>query len=163
MTAHATMSPGTAVLTAPVGADGPEIGARGFATCALTGNPQATGVARHFARSTLQGWDMPFLIEDVEIIVSEMLSNAIRHGLPTACEQPVRPRLVGLGLLRRGETVLCAVSDPSSEVPVVREPDQLAESGRGLRLIDSLSQSWGWTPNRCGKSVWATVSAGLPC
>jgi len=131
-----------------------------FATCALSGDLLAAGVARHFTRTTLQGWDMGDLVDNVELIVSEMLSNAIRHGLTGARDLPITPNLVGLGLLRRGGTVLCAVSDPSSDIPVVREADAFAESGRGLHLIDSLSASWGWTPpNRAGKAVWATVSA----
>jgi hypothetical protein len=42
---------------------------------------------------------------------------------------------------------------------VVKEPDYFAETGRGLHIIDSLSESWGWTPpDRAGKSVWAMVS-----
>lgn len=156
MTADTAMRP----VLSPHTADPTDRAAPGtFATCALSGGLQAAGVARHFTRSTLHGWNLGDLVENVEVIVSEMLSNAIRHGLGGTRDLPGAPDLVGLGLLRRGGTVLCAVSDPSIDVPVVREPDDFAESGRGLHLIDSLSESWGWTPpNHTGKAVWATVS-----
>ena len=155
MTAHAAVSP-----TRPSDCSA---GTSGFATCALHGGHQAAGVARHFTRSTLQSWGMAALADDVETIVSEMLSNAIRHGLPCPEQLPSAPRLVGLGLLRRGATVLCAVSDPSTDVPVVLERTRSAASGRGLHIIDALSESWGWTPpGRRGKTVWATVSAYAP-
>ncbi|MCD0482874.1 ATP-binding protein [Streptacidiphilus sp. ASG 303] len=159
MTADTAIRPaGLALLPGGRGEEPAESGT--FATCALSGDLQAAGVARHFTRSTLQGWDMPDLVDDVEVIVSEMLSNAIRHGLGGTRGGAGTPNLVGLGLLRRGRTVLCAVSDPSTDVPVVRQADGFAESGRGLHLIGALSRAWGWTPpTRDGKSVWATVSA----
>jgi hypothetical protein len=73
------------------------------------------------------------------------------------------PHPVWLGLLRRGSSVLCTVSDPSRAVPVVREPDdEGGESGRGLHVVDAISESWGWTPpDRAGKAVWAMMRAPL--
>ncbi|AXI79392.1 ATP-binding protein [Peterkaempfera bronchialis] len=159
MTADTAIYPATVL---PTGPDDDRTNAGTFATCALSGDVLAAGVARHFTRSTLCGWEMDALVDNVEVIVSEMLSNAIRHGLTGSRDLAVAgtPNLVGLGLLRRGRTVVCAVSDPSTDVPVVREPDYFSECGRGLHLIDSLSESWGWTPpNHAGKAVWATVSA----
>ena len=56
--------------------------------------------------------------------------------------------------------MLCAVSDAGTTAPVVKVPDHLAESGRGLHIVDQLSDAWGWTPpDRSGKTVWATVSS----
>jgi hypothetical protein len=144
-------------LSAGIGAE-----PTGFAACALAGDIQAAGEARQFTRTTLRDWDLTRLADSVTVIVSEMLSNAMRHGMarPSPDHVPSH-RPVWLGLLRQGVGVLCTVSDPSTEVPVLREPDFLAESGRGLHLIDSLSESWGWTtPDHAGKSVWAMVSAG---
>jgi hypothetical protein len=135
-------------------------GASGFAACALEAEFQAASEARHFARSTLYAWGLGELVDNVAVIVSELLSNAIRYGLVSRLRPPASPHPVWLGLLRRGETtVLCAVSDPSSEVPVLKKPDYFAETGRGLHVIDSLSDSWGWTqPDHAGKTVWAAVS-----
>ncbi|MCQ4083548.1 ATP-binding protein [Streptomyces sp. RB6PN25] len=177
MTAHPAPSPGSGDAPAdgpgkhwlstaahgafPLDGDGRgRSGASGFAACALEADLQAASEARHFARSTLYAWGMAELVDNVAVIVSELLSNAIRYGLASPRRLPASPHPVWLGLLRRGETtVLCAVSDPSSDVPVLREPDYFAESGRGLHVIDSLSDSWGWTPpDHAGKTVWAAVS-----
>ncbi|MDF2255708.1 ATP-binding protein [Streptantibioticus ferralitis] len=135
-------------------------GPSGFAACGLAGDLQAAGAARQFTRSTLTGWGMPALVDNAAIIVSELLSNAMRYGLATAQELPAPAHPVWLGLLLRGTTVLCAVCDPGTGVPVLKEPDHLAETGRGLHVIDALSESWGWTPpDHGGKVVWAAVSA----
>ncbi|WP_244501264.1 ATP-binding protein [Streptomyces sp. TP-A0874] len=136
----------------------------GFAACSLSADKQAAGEARRFTRSTLSGWQMGPLVDNVALIVSELLSNALRYGLADTArngdQAAVPPRPVRLGLLHRGQTVLCAVCDLSSNVPVLRSPDYLAQSGRGLHIIDSLSESWGWTtPNPAGKAVWAAVSS----
>jgi anti-sigma regulatory factor (Ser/Thr protein kinase) len=117
-------------------------------------------VARHFTRSTLRGWGLEVLVEDASVVVTELLSNAVRHGLASPRDASGAPQLLGLGLLRRGATVLCAISDPGADLPVLREPDGLTESGRGLFIVGALSESWGWTPHhRAGKAVWALLSA----
>ncbi len=96
---------------------------------------------------------------DVGVVVSELLTNALRHALPRHAEQPdAWP--IRVGLLCPGPCVLCAVADPSDQVPVVKEPDYLAETGRGLHVVASLCDRWGWTaPCRAGKIVWATFLA----
>lgn len=134
------------------------LAASGFASCALPAQQQSAGRARHFTQATLHRWGLAPVIEDCAVIVSELLGNAIRYGLTgedgTHGALPLR-----LALLRRGEGVLCAISDPSSRPPVLRDPDWLAESGRGLHIVDTLAESWGWTlpADRSGKTVWATV------
>lgn len=134
-------------------------GSTGFAACALTGDPQDALDARHFTASMLRGWDMAALVDDVGVIVSELVSNASRYGLRRGAEADGTEHPVWLGLLRQGSAVLCSVSDPGTDVPVVKEPDWDAETGRGLHVIDALSDSWGWTaPDRTGKAVWAVVS-----
>jgi anti-sigma regulatory factor (Ser/Thr protein kinase) len=136
-------------------------GPSGFAACGLADDLEAAGQARQFTRSTLTGWGMPALVDNAAIIVSELLSNAMRYGLTAPAQLPVPAHPVWLGLLRRGTTVLCAVCDPGTDVPVLKEPDYFAETGRGLHVIDALSETWGWTPpDRGGKVVWAAVSAG---
>ena len=115
--------------------------------------------ARDFAGVTLRRWGMADLGNDVGVVVSELLTNALRHALPgpagLAATAPIR-----IGLLHPGPCVLCAVADPSDQVPILREPDYLAESGRGLHVIASLSDRWGWTtPSSDGKVVWATFPA----
>ena len=69
---------------------------------------------------------------------------------------------VRLGLVQPGQFVLCAVADPSSRPPEPKDPDYLAESGRGLHVISALSDRWGSTvPTEAGKVVWALFSVRL--
>jgi hypothetical protein len=57
---------------------------------------------------------------------------------------------------------MCAVADPSPRPPEPKDPDYLAESGRGLHVISALSDRWGYTvPTETGKVVWALFSVGL--
>jgi hypothetical protein len=69
---------------------------------------------------------------------------------------------VGLRLLRRTGEVMCAVLDPSDTAPVLRTPDRSEESGRGLQMVDALSDVWGWSPvTGRGKAVWAILFCAL--
>ncbi|MFB7293550.1 ATP-binding protein [Actinacidiphila glaucinigra] len=133
-----------------------------FAACGLSGDLHAAGSARQFTRATLSNWGMLAIVDTASIVVSEMLTNAVRYGLDDPAYAPLSSRPVWLGLLRREEAVLCTVADPGTGIPVVKEPDWFAETGRGLHIIDSLSESWGWTPpDEAGKSVWALISAPM--
>jgi hypothetical protein len=114
--------------------------------------------------------------DDVAVVVSELLTNALRHALPQAGPPPRTPHgspdgpaggtgrrwPVRLALVQPGQFVLCAVADPSPRRPQPKEPDYLAESGRGLHVIDALSDRWGSTvPTDAGKVVWALFSVRL--
>jgi Histidine kinase-like ATPase domain len=108
--------------------------------------------------ATLRHWGVAQRCEDIAVVVSELLTNALRHALP-ASGGP-RPRWpIRLGLQQHGPFVLCAVADPSDQAPVPREPDELAETGRGLEVVSALSDKWGYTASDLGKVVWATFSA----
>ena len=114
--------------------------------------------ARAFTIATLQRWGAADRTDDVAIVVSELLTNALRHALPGPGEAPPRWP-VRLGLLQPGPCVLCAVADPSQQPPVPKEPSHLAETGRGLHVICALADTWGYTtPSATGKVVWAMFS-----
>ncbi|BCK67217.1 ATP-binding protein [Streptomyces libani subsp. rufus] len=138
----------------------------GFAACALSATARTVPEARRFTRATLEGWQVcAGLADDAVLVVSELVSNALRHGYrnPGAKDEgsaaPTPFCNAWLALTRQEATVLCAVSDAGPGAPVIRTPDALAESGRGLYIVDRLSESWGWTPpDRSGKTVWATMS-----
>ncbi|MEU8995985.1 ATP-binding protein [Streptomyces caniferus] len=137
----------------------------GFAACALSGSARTVPEARRFTRATLAGWQLcADVADDVALVVSELVSNALRYGVKdpgvdAAPEAPAPFCNAWLALTRQNSTVLCAVSDAGTGAPVVKPPDALAESGRGLHIVDQLSDDWGWTsPDRTGKTVWATVS-----
>jgi anti-sigma regulatory factor (Ser/Thr protein kinase) len=139
----------------------PDVTAPGWSGCErmVTRKPGATAgavrAARHFTIATLRQWNLAGRSEDIALVVSELLTNAVRHAAPgasrTASRSPIR-----LGLIQPGPCILCAVADPSELVPVPREPDYLAETGRGLHVIGALSDTWGYTsPGTAGKVVWA--------
>jgi hypothetical protein len=162
--------------------------------CALAPRHESVRTAREFTKLTLNRWGLADLFDDIALVASELVTNALRHalaagslpeqrvshwgrrGAPNSNPDPIARRLDGAGdgssplirlsLVRRAPQVVCAVSDPSSSGPVAREADWVAESGRGLHLVDSFSQSWGWHPVAAGKVVWALFelpeSAGFP-
>jgi anti-sigma regulatory factor (Ser/Thr protein kinase) len=103
----------------------------------------------------VQRWDAAVRTDDVAVVVSELVTNAMRHALPDS--GATRPwRLVQLALVQPGPCVLCAVADPSRTAPVVKEADVLAETGRGLHVVGALADTWGYTqPSDRGKVVWA--------
>ena len=130
------------------------------ASCALPARHEAVGDARRFTRGTLDQWDLSERFDDVCMVVSELVTNALRHALPAnAPRLPGQDPPVRLHLMRWTERLVCAVRDPSEESPVTRETDDFsAESGRGLFLVDSFSDGWGWHPmagGLGGKVVWA--------
>ena len=115
-------------------------------------DPASVGMIRSFTRCTLQRWDAADRCDDITLVVSELLTNALRHTQP----RPGRPVRVGLLQPAPGTGVLCAVADPSRVVPQLPPPSLDGESGRGLRVVGELSDQWGCTtPDRAGKVVWA--------
>lgn len=134
-------------------------------------DPRAIQSARNFTVATLRRWGAADRSGDVAIVVSELLTNALRHALTehalteTSCARlrepsQARPRgAIRLGLLQPGPCVLCVIADPCRRPPVLKEPDSHAETGRGLRVVDALSDNWGYTAlGELGKAVWAMFS-----
>lgn len=118
-------------------------------------NPSAVGFTRKRVVAQLLFWGVP-VDEDtaltLEILVGELVSNAVRHAGGGA---------VQLGLAARHGTAMVVVSDTSVDVPREQTTDGEAESGRGLVLIESLADTWGYELRPTGKDVWLTLS--LPC
>jgi len=125
------------------------------ATCTPGTDPGSVRAARDFTIATLHWWGATDRRDDIAIVVSELLTNALQHALPGPGVP--RPRCpLRLGLLQQGPFVLCAVADPSQQPPVPKEPSYLDETGRGLHLISALADTWGYTtPSDTGKVVWA--------
>lgn len=146
----------------------------GSATCALPARFEAVKSARDFTHETLQRWRLEGEFDTVALVVSELVTNALRHGLPASLntvQQSAAP--VRLDLMRWAARLVCAVRDPSAAPPETTAPagelaDFTAESGRGLCLVESFSDGWGWHPmtgTMRGKVVWAlfrlTTSASV--
>jgi Histidine kinase-like ATPase domain len=129
-----------------------------FATCTPGTDAGSVHAARDFALATLHRWDAAERGEDIAIVVTELLTNALRHARPWPGD-PSPPRPIRLGLLQPGSCVLCAVADPSRAIPVPQGPGSLAETGRGLQIIRGLSDIWGYTVlGDAGKVVWAAFT-----
>jgi len=122
------------------------------ATCELPAALESVRDARRFTRTTLPCWDLSVLLDCMELVASELVTNALRYAVPPGTPgTPVR-----LSLARWTSRVVCAVRDPSGVAPVAKDPDFVAETGRGLHLVDSFSENWGWHPlGSTGKVVWA--------
>ena len=115
--------------------------------------------AREFSERMLRGWGLPVLADDVAVIVSELVSNALRHGV--GGQNGAAYDCIELILWRRPGQIICAVTDPGTGTPVLADPDLLDEAGRGLHVVEALSATWGWTRlGGCRKAVWAAV--GVP-
>lgn len=127
-------------------------------SCPLSKGPQSARAARRLTRNTLREWGLPELAEDAEAIVGEFVANAVTHAAAVPAARKPPPEALGLRLLRRTGEVICAVLDPSDEMPVLKAPASVEEAGRGLQMVDALSDVWGWSPVAGrGKAVWAVL------
>ena len=135
------------------------------ASCALPARYEAVRGARKFTSATLDSWDLGDRFDDVALVVSELVTNALRHAVPEGSPDEPQGPPVRLHLMRWASSLVCAVRDPSRQSPEARggEEDFSAESGRGLFLVESFSDSWGWHPlagTLQGKVVWALFRVG---
>ena len=118
-----------------------------FSTFTLEGGAAGLSDARRFVASRLRSWSIPNeRIEAVALAATEMLNNALVHAAST----PVL-RLEEIG----ASAVRLSVVDCSQLVPQQRAERTDDGHGLGLRMIDELSDSWGWENTADGKVVWA--------
>ena len=109
--------------------------------------PGAVRTARAAVRGQLRGWGLDSLGDIAALLVSELVTNALRHATGPIGVRLVRP--AGLP-----EVLLVEVSDPVSDPPRERAARPEDESGRGLQLVASSSRRWGSRPGSTGKTVW---------
>jgi anti-sigma regulatory factor (Ser/Thr protein kinase) len=89
---------------------------------------------------------------DLALVVSELMTNAVTHGRVPGTSG----RQIAMSIEKAGTVYRIEVRDTQSDgMPVPGEPDALGDGGRGLLLVDSLSDKWGVRPERVGKTVWA--------
>src|SRR5882757_9110108 len=132
-----------------------------FAALRFDATPGSVTRTRRFLRSTLTEWQLPDLVDDATSIAAELVANAVTHALcPPAPPLPAEPT-AWIALLRMERAVVCAVADPSPVPPAMSDPEPFAESGRGLRIVAELSETWGHSPPEpAGKTVWARLASG---
>ncbi|MEU6656525.1 ATP-binding protein [Streptomyces sp. NPDC046900] len=106
---------------------------------------------RDLATSQLADWDLEESAFTTELIVSELVTNAIRYG-----KGPVRLRLI------RQDTLTCEVSDGSNTAPHLRRARMFDEGGRGLLIVAQLAERWGTRQRLDGKTIWAELRLQEP-
>ncbi|MER5668398.1 SpoIIE family protein phosphatase [Streptomyces mirabilis] len=109
----------------------------------------APGRARRLARRALSRWGMEDMSDSVELLVSEVVTNAVRYA-----SRPVTLRLLRTDVLR------CEVGDDVPQLPRLRQARATDEGGRGLYLVNKLARRWGATRLSTGKVVWFELSRG---
>jgi len=113
---------------------------------------QSVPAARRFAISVLHG-SSPETLEAIELMVSELATNCIRHT-DSGFE---------LTISRRGQDIRVEASDQAGGTPTMRSPKPTDASGRGLKIIDMLSLRWGVrSDSPSGKTVWFTIADRTP-
>ncbi|MFI0448921.1 SpoIIE family protein phosphatase [Actinomadura sp. 6N118] len=120
------------------------------ATWGVPADPARVADARKQATKQLTDWGLDDSAFVTELIVSELVTNAIRHA-----EGPIQLRLI------RDRTLICEVSDGSATAPHLRQARAFDEGGRGLLLVAQLTQRWGTRQTPHGKTIWAEVAPAL--
>jgi GAF domain-containing protein len=114
-----------------------------IAVLALADHPEVVGEARRFVRKTLASWQLSNLTDVAQLLVSELVSNALLHA-----GSPTQLRLI------RDRVLSIAVADTDGRTPRVRHADADDEGGRGMHLINELAYRWGSRATPEGKLVW---------
>ncbi|MFE9994546.1 SpoIIE family protein phosphatase [Streptomyces avermitilis] len=109
----------------------------------LAPHPLTARQARRLTRRTLRRWGLESLLDSTELMVSEVVTNAVRFA-----SRPIALRLLRTDVLR------CEVTDDSPQVPRMRHAEPGDEGGRGLFLVNQLARRWGATRLSTGKVVW---------
>ncbi|MYS23758.1 PAS domain S-box-containing protein [Streptomyces sp. DvalAA-14] len=118
----------------------------------LPADAEAAPIARKATRDQLAVWGVDEeTASTTELIVSELVGNAVRHGAP-----PLRLRLI------LGSVLTCEVSDAATSAPHVQHARTVDENGRGLFILATLAEQWGSRYHPQGKTVWAEQSVGEP-
>lgn len=111
----------------------------------LPSRPESASAARRLTVSVLRLWGLGELAENAELLVSELVGNAVRH---------TGARTFGLRILRRRGWIRVEVRDPSRALPCLMPVTEQDTGGRGLFLVDRLSDRWGADLLPRGKTTW---------
>jgi hypothetical protein len=118
----------------------------------------APGLARGHVRATLAGWRLSGLADDAETIASELVANAVNASAPVLAAG--RMPVIRVCLVTDGDVLTIECWDQAPGLPVLRRADGLAETGRGLAIIDAMTGGcWGCQPaiGQDGKCVYAEI------
>jgi PAS domain S-box-containing protein len=121
-----------------------------IATLPLSGGLNLAGEARRFTRATLDGWGLSPLCDHAELLVSELVTNALLHA---AAPRQLR--------LFRDRSLTVEVADADTHTPRLRSLAEDDEGGRGMHLVNELAHRWGSRTTRHGKVVWFELELPL--
>jgi anti-sigma regulatory factor (Ser/Thr protein kinase) len=140
----------------------------------LAAVPSAVSCARLFVTNVLEQWRLTYLADMAELLTSELVTNSVKA---TGITDP-SPRSALLGdvcliqvqLVLMADSLFIGVWDRDERPPVLREPDLESEGGRGMLMIETMSERWGYQYSKTGgKVVWFelklaghTTPSGLP-
>ncbi|EPJ36832.1 hypothetical protein STAFG_6091 [Streptomyces afghaniensis 772] len=120
------------------------------ATWAVPDDPSAVAQTRKDVVAQLERWGLSDAVFVTELVVSELVTNAIRHARP-----PIQLRLI------HDNTLICEVSDGGNTAPHLRRARTYDEGGRGLLLVAQLTERWGTRQGATGKTIWAEQTLPL--
>ena len=111
--------------------------------------PSSVPQARRFARLILAEWALPGLVDNVQLVVSELVTNSIDHAAPAP---------VHLWLFCDHTQIMAMVGDSSPAPPRRVAQDTDAIGGRGLAIVHEVTGGhWGWFPRGSGKVIWGVI------
>lgn len=110
--------------------------------------PSAVAAARNFARRAVARLTCPECTDDALLVVSELVTNAIRAGA----------QRIGVDISRDGRLLSIRVTDDGDGWPRMHRPGPNTAHGRGLVLVSAIAADWGVEPRKAGKEVWAALS-----
>jgi anti-sigma regulatory factor (Ser/Thr protein kinase) len=114
----------------------------------IPADPSLVAPIRKQVVEQLDTWNLSEAGFTAELVVSELVTNAIRYGA-----HPIRLRLI-----HDASTLICEVSDTNHTAPHLRRAKTWDEGGRGLLLVAQLTQRWGSRHTADGKTIWAELS-----
>ncbi|MET8689993.1 SpoIIE family protein phosphatase [Streptomyces sp. NPDC004732] len=124
------------------------IGTENVAHWRLAVDPAEVGRAREMVRAQLRGWSLQGLSDTAELVVSELVTNVVRHS---------RSSRIDLRMVRSG-VLTCEVEDDDQTLPTLLSTGPGDEFGRGLHVVSALAKEWGTSRTRRGKTVWCELA-----
>ncbi|MFF7979908.1 ATP-binding protein [Streptomyces sp. NPDC007901] len=118
----------------------------------LRREPTSVRQARRLVTAQLDDWAVGDLADTAELLVSELVTNALRHTRGS----------LRLNLQLRHARLLCEVEDTETACPVRTAADPDAEGGRGIEILDLLADAWGSVRTATGKTMWFELKADDP-
>ncbi|WP_205587743.1 ATP-binding protein [Streptomyces sp. 11-1-2] len=117
-----------------------------------TRHPRCVALARADLPKALAGWGMIAVEEVALLVLSELITNAVRHAR-------VPGRQIETRYLHQGDKVRIEIHDAADQLPKLRTPTPESVRGRGLVLVETLADQWGVSPRAAvGKAVWAVLA-----